>query len=313
MNETCYTKRERSIPNIPSGIYNVIEIIGEGEFGTLQLCKIKDNISTTCKNITPGAVCLVKKLKPNVNEVVIQSFKEEATILSKLDNPNITRLLGIANVYESHTMLLEYSERGDLYTFLREHTLAGNIHPARNKPTFAVSDLIYIATQIASAMTYFESQRFIHRDLATRNCLVGENLSIKITDVAMSRPVFRKDYYKPDGDVALPIRWMSWEAVLEGRFSNKSDVWSFGVTLWELFTLGSCQPFDKLTDSGVLENLSHCYHGDGSGMIVLQQPSSCSRDVYQIMRSCWQTSDDCRPSFFDIHSFLQRKNVGPAL
>lgn len=308
MNETCYTKREKSIPNIPSGIYNVIEIIGEGKFGTIQLCKIKENVAIKCKNITPGAICLVKKLKPIMNDVIIQSFKEEATILSKLDDPNVTRLLGISNIYDSHTMLFEYSERGDLYNYLREHTLAGNIHPVRNKPTLAVSDLIYIATQIASGMAYFETQRFIHRDLATRNCLIDDDLTIKITDVAMSRPKFQANYYMPDGDVMLPIRWMSWEAVIEGRFSNKSDVWSFGVTLWELFTLGSCNPYDKLTDSGVLENLSHCYHNDESSMIFLEQPSSCSRDVYQIMRSCWQQVEDVRPSFSDIYSYLQRKN-----
>lgn len=312
MNETCYIKREKSIPNIPTGIYNVIEIIGEGEFGTIQLCKIKDNVSITCKNISPGAVCVVKKLKPNMNADIVQSFKSEATLLSKLDNPNVTRLLGIGNLYNSLTMLIEYSECGDLHSFLREHTLVGNIHPIRNKPTLAVSDLIYIATQIASGMAYFESQRFIHRDLATRNCVVNDDLGIKITDSAMSRPMFKDNYYSPDCEVMLPIRWMSWEAVLEGRFSNKSDVWSFGVTLWELFTLGSCIPHDKLTDSGVLENLSHCYHSDGSTMIFLQQPGSCSRDIYQIMRSCWQQIEDSRPSFFDIHSFLQRKNVGPA-
>ncbi|KAF2351493.1 Serine-threonine/tyrosine-protein kinase catalytic domain [Trinorchestia longiramus] len=312
MNETVYTKREKSIPTIPPGIYNVIEVIGDGDFGTIQLCKIKDNVNTTFKNITPGAVCLIKKLKPKANDVIIQSFKEEATILSKLDNPNITRLLGTTNVYEGHTMLVEYSERGDLYHFLREHTFAGSTQPTRAKPILSISDLIYIATQIASAMAYFESQRFIHRDLASRNCLVCDKLFIKITDVAMSRPIFKNHYYNPEGKVILPIRWMSWESVLEGRFSSKSDVWSFGVTLWELFTLGSCHPYDTMSDSGLLENLSHCYHGDGAGMILLQQPTSCSRDVYQIMKSCWSQQEDRRPSFHDLHSYLQRKNVGPA-
>lgn len=311
MNETVYTKREKSIPSIPPGLYNVIEVIGEGDFGTIQLCKIKDTAISNFKNIAPGSVCLIKKLKPKPSDLIIQNFKEEATILSKLDHVNVTRLLGSTSVYESHTMLLEYSEQGDLYHYLREHTFAGGVHAARNKPNLSASDLIYIATQIAAAMNYCDSQRFIHRDLATRNCLVGDNLSIKVTDVAMSRPIFQTHYYNPGGRVLLPIRWMSWESVLEGKFSSKSDVWSFGVTLWELFTLGSCHPHDHLSDSGVLENLSHCYHGDGGGMTLLQQPSSCSRDLYQIMKSCWSQQEDRRPSFHDLLSYLQRKNVGP--
>ncbi|KAA0201619.1 hypothetical protein HAZT_HAZT010083 [Hyalella azteca] len=312
MNETVYTKREKSIPNIPTGLYNVIEVIGEGKFGFIQLCKIKDVVTTTFKNITPGAVCLVKKLMPKASDILIQNFKEEATILSKLDHPNITRLLGTANVYDSHTMLVEYSEHGDLYHFLREHTFVGSTQPTRNKPVLAISDLIYMATQIASAMAYFESQRFIHRDLAARNCLVCDDLIIKITDVAMSRPAFTNHYFHSDGGSVLPIRWMAWEAVLEGRFSSKSDVWSFGVTLWELFTLGSCQPYENMTDALVLENLSHCYHDDGMGMTLLQQPSSCGRDIYQLMKSCWSQQEDLRPSFHDLLSYLQRKNVGPA-
>ena len=314
MNETCYVKREKSIPNIPSGIYNVMEIIGEGEFGIIQLCRIKDAISTMCKNITPGALCLVKKLKPNVNEVVIQSFKEEATLLSKLDHPNITKVLGIANIYDSHTMLIEYSDKGDLHSFLRGHILTGTVHPSRNKclPTLTISDLIYISTQMASAMAYFEAHKFVHRDLAARNCLVGEKLSIKITDVAISQPVFHADYFRPDENLMLPIRWMSTESVFEGNFSNKSDVWAFGVTLWELFTLGSRRPYDEFSDAGVLENLGHHGEGEDSSMILLPQPTSCSRDVYQIMRSCWQHDAHHRPTFCDLHSFLQRKNVGPS-
>ncbi|KAL7632172.1 UNVERIFIED_CONTAM: hypothetical protein RMT77_017514 [Armadillidium vulgare] len=106
---------------------------------------------------------------------------------------------------------------------------------------------------------------------------------------------------------------MAWESVLQGRFTTKSDVWAFGVTLWEILTMTRRQAYDELSDEGVLENVSHCYHGDGSGMILLPMPQLCPREMYDMLTACWRPNERQRPPFWEIHMFLQRKNLGYSL
>uniref|UniRef100_A0A8C4TC02 receptor protein-tyrosine kinase n=1 Tax=Erpetoichthys calabaricus TaxID=27687 RepID=A0A8C4TC02_ERPCA len=145
-------------------------------------------------------------------------------------------------------------------------------------------------------MVYLASQHFVHRDLATRNCLVGNNLLVKIGDFGMSRDIYSTDYYRVGGHTMLPIRWMPPESIMYRKFTTESDVWSFGVILWEIFTYGK-QPFFQLT----MFDPKYNQH-DSAGSRLL--PRSCPKEVYDIMLGCWQREPQQRLTIKDIQKIL---------
>nr|KAF6315068.1 neurotrophic receptor tyrosine kinase 2 [Myotis myotis] len=148
-------------------------------------------------------------------------------------------------------MVFEYMKHGDLNKFLRAHGPDAVLMAEGNPPAeLTQSQMLHIAQQIAAGMVYLASQHFVHRDLATRNCLVGENLLVKIGDFGMSRDVYSTDYYRVGGHTMLPIRWMPPESIMYRKFTTESDVWSLGVVLWEIFTYGK-QPWYQLSNNEV--------------------------------------------------------------
>uniref|UniRef100_G1T1B6 receptor protein-tyrosine kinase n=1 Tax=Oryctolagus cuniculus TaxID=9986 RepID=G1T1B6_RABIT len=148
-------------------------------------------------------------------------FLKEIKIMSRLKDPNIIRLLAVCITDDPLCMITEYMENGDLNQFLSRHEPPSSC--AGNVPTVSYTNLKFMATQIASGMKYLSSLNFVHRDLATRNCLVGKNYTIKIADFGMSRNLYSGDYYRIQGRAVLPIRWMSWESILLGKFTTASE------------------------------------------------------------------------------------------
>ena len=294
---------------------DLMQIIGESTFGFAQLCELEPSKSSSRQQINyTNRVHLVKKLKPQSCDITKDKFMKEIHILSQLHDENIARLAGVIAEEEGPVMVIEFTEYGDLYTFLREHitndieTLPDDSDVADAKH-LSRGALLYMAAQVASGMKYLESKSIVHRDLATRNCLVGTGLAIKITDIALCRSIFSNDYCSIEGRSLLPVRWMSPESLVHSLYTIKTDVWSFGVTLWEIFTMARKRPFEHLSDSAAVDHICQTCHVDGTPTL-LPQPPIYGREIYQMMTSCWRSTDRLRPPFWEIHMFLKRKNIG---
>lgn len=139
-------------------------------------------------------------------------------------------------------MLFEYMTQGDLHEFLITHS--SNESTKISNPALSTNSLmspvqfLHISLQICDGMEYLASHHYVHRDLAARNCLVGENFTVKISDFGLSRDIYSSDYYRVQSKSLLPVRWMPSESILYGKFTTESDVWSFGVVLWEIYSYG---------------------------------------------------------------------------
>ncbi|XP_078392798.1 high affinity nerve growth factor receptor-like, partial [Cetorhinus maximus] len=162
--------------------------------------------------------------------------------------------------------------------------------------------LLNIAKQIASGVMYLASLHFVHRDLATRNCLVGEGMVVKIGDFGMSRDIYSTDYYRVGGRTMLPIRWMPPESIVYRKFTTESDIWSFGVVLWEIFTYGK-QPWYQLSNNEAIECITQGRE--------LECPRTCPKEVYSIMQGCWPREPHQRLSIKEIHSQLENLAKSP--
>ncbi|XP_038130936.1 neurotrophic tyrosine kinase, receptor, type 2b [Cyprinodon tularosa] len=267
--------------------------LGEGAFGKVFLAE--------CYNLVPDHEKIhvaVKTLK-EATESGRADFYREAELLTNLQHDHIVTFYGVCVESDPLIMVFEYMKHGDLNKFLRSHgpdavLMADGQHSILVELT--QSQMLHIAQQIAAGMVYLASQHFVHRDLATRNCLVGENLLVKIGDFGMSRDVYSTDYYRVGGHTMLPIRWMPPESIMYRRFTTESDVWSLGVVLWEIFTYGK-QPWYQLSNNEVIECITQGR--------VLQRPRTCPKEVYDLMLGCWQREPYMRLNIKEIHSMLQ--------
>ncbi|XP_037309220.2 epithelial discoidin domain-containing receptor 1 isoform X4 [Pungitius pungitius] len=308
------------LPELPRQFLIFKEKLGEGQFGEVHLCEIENpqdlsNLEFPF-NVRKGRPLLVavKILRPDASKNARNDFLKEVKILSRLKDPNIIRLLGVCVSSDPLCMVTEYMECGDLNQYLSHRVHLDKTGPAHNTPTISYPALISMASQIASGMKFLSSLNFVHRDLATRNCLVGGEKGesgedqggkrhIKIADFGMSRNLYAGDYYRIQGRAVLPIRWMAWECILMGKFTTASDVWAFGVTLWEMLSVCQEQPYSNLTDEQVIDNAGEFFRDQGR-QVYLSKPAVCPQGLYELMLSCWNRDCKVRPSFADIHSFL---------
>nr|CDS26357.1 tyrosine protein kinase transmembrane receptor [Hymenolepis microstoma] len=278
--------------------------IGQGVFGPvfageLQACSDYENSKPT--------PLVIKTLSPGAPASMQTDFRREANIMAELHHPNLLSIFGVCLQQPPWCMLFETPLYGDLHEVLlaaRRSSDEGNWSSTngvsqtwpRNQ-TLTESDRSHIAFQVASGMEYLSRNHFIHRDLAARNVTVGENLLCKITDLGLARDSYAMDYYRVPAanNLLLPVRWMPIEAILCSRFSVESDVWAFGVLLWEIWTDGM-RPYHLYSDAEVIDLVQSRY--------LLPCPHNCSPQVYTLMVDCWDEIGMKRPSFQDILSRL---------
>ncbi|XP_022828463.1 ALK tyrosine kinase receptor [Spodoptera litura] len=287
----------RGLPQVSRESLKLVKALGQGAFGEVYQGLYRHRTGDTVE--MPVAVKTLPELSTGQAE---SDFLMEAAIMAKFSHPNIVHLIGVCFDRHPRFIVLELLAGGDLKNFLRE---------SRPKPERAsaltMKDLLLCSIDVCKGCRYLESKRFIHRDIAARNCLLtsrGPGRVVKIADFGMARDIYRSDYYKKGGKAMLPIKWMPPEAYIDGVFTIKTDVWSFGVLLWEVFSLG-VMPYTGCANREVMEMVS------GGGR--LEKPYGCPQEIYRLMCECWNPTPGERPSFAHMYDRMQRFVQDPAI
>ncbi|XP_009462681.1 PREDICTED: insulin receptor-related protein [Nipponia nippon] len=227
-------------------------------------------------------------------------FLNEASVMKAFKCHHVVRLLGVVSQGQPALVIMELMTRGDLKSYLRSLRPDAENNPGLPPPS--LKDMIQMAGEIADGMAYLNANKFVHRDLAARNCMVSEDFTVKIGDFGMTRDIYETDYYRKGGKGLLPVRWMSPEALKDGIFNTQSDVWSFGVVLWEIATLAE-QPYQGMSNEQVLRFVMD------NG--VLERPENCPDKLHELMCRCWQQNPRQRPSFIQLLESI-KDHMAPA-
>ena len=290
------SSQETNIPSVDAKDLKVIKTLGMGYFSKVLLAELAQTNSPNHKSDIKKLVA-IKKLKENCKPSIKHSFHKELKFMSRLHHENIVQVLG-ACLTKEQFIVLEYVINGDLENYLQKYDYIYYGNESCSSPLqIQVSTLLHMCAQIASGMNYLSSHNYIHRDLAARNILVGENNHVKISDFGMSRNLYTSHYYIMEGKAAVPVRWMAKEC-FANKYSTRSDVWSFGVTMWEVFTLGKCIPYEDMTDMELVEDATK------ANRTLLNNPDECPLEVYRVMLDCWEAVPNRRACFDTLHSML---------
>ncbi|XP_044091029.1 tyrosine-protein kinase BTK isoform X2 [Neovison vison] len=237
--------------------------LGTGQFGVVKYGKWRGQYDVAIKMIKEGSMSE-------------DEFIEEAKVMMNLSHEKLVQLYGVCTKQRPIFIITEYMANGCLLNYLRE---------MRNR--FQTQQLLEMCKDVCEAMEYLESKQFLHRDLAARNCLVNDQGVVKVSDFGLSRYVLDDEYTSSVGS-KFPVRWSPPEVLMYSKFSSKSDIWAFGVLMWEIYSLGK-MPYERFSNS---ETAEHITQG-----LRLYRPHLASERVYTIMYSCWHEKAEERPTF----------------
>ncbi|XP_032115179.1 ephrin type-A receptor 5 isoform X7 [Sapajus apella] len=271
---------------IEASCITIERVIGAGEFG--EVCS--GRLKLPGKRELPVAI---KTLKVGYTDKQRRDFLGEASIMGQFDHPNIIHLEGVVTKSKPVMIVTEYMENGSLDTFLK-----------KNDGQFTVIQLVGMLRGIAAGMKYLSDMGYVHRDLAARNILINSNLVCKVSDFGLSR-VLEDDpeaAYTTRGG-KIPIRWTAPEAIAFRKFTSASDVWSYGIVMWEVVSYGE-RPYWEMTNQDVIKAVEEGYR--------LPSPMDCPAALYQLMLDCWQKDRNSRPKFDDIVNMLDKLIRNPS-
>lgn len=272
--------------------------LGEGEFGAVMEGQLNqdDSILKVAVKTMKIAICTRSEL---------EDFLSEAVCMKEFDHPNVMRLIGVCfqgsdrEGFPEPVVILPFMKHGDLHSFLLYSRLG-------DQPVFLPTQmLVKFMADIASGMEYLSTKRFIHRDLAARNCMLNENMSVCVADFGLSKKIYNGDYYRQGRIAKMPVKWIAIESLADRVYTSKSDVWSFGVTMWEIATRGQT-PYPGVENSEIYD-----YLRQGNR---LKQPVDCLDGLYALMSRCWELNPRDRPSFTELREDLENtlKALPPA-
>ncbi|XP_053463654.1 ephrin type-A receptor 5 isoform X6 [Nycticebus coucang] len=271
---------------IEASCITIERVIGAGEFG--EVCS--GRLKLPGKRELPVAI---KTLKVGYTEKQRRDFLGEASIMGQFDHPNIIHLEGVVTKSKPVMIVTGYMENGSLDTFLK-----------KNDGQFTVIQLVGMLRGIAAGMQHLSDMGYVHRDLAARNILINSNLVCKVSDFGLSR-VLEDDpeaAYTTRGG-KIPIRWTAPEAIAFRKFTSASDVWSYGIVMWEVVSYGE-RPYWEMTNQDVIKAVEEGYR--------LPSPMDCPAALYQLMLDCWQKDRNSRPKFDDIVNMLDKLIRNPS-
>ncbi|XP_077437728.1 tyrosine-protein kinase Mer [Vanacampus margaritifer] len=275
---------------IMRNLLSIGKVLGEGEFGSVVEGHLKQPDGTSEK-------VAVKTMKlDSFSQREIEEFLNEAACMKDFHHPNVIRLLGVclemgSGHFPKPMVILPFMKYGDLHTFLLRSRLGEN-------PLFLPTQtLLKFMVDIASGMEYLSGRNFLHRDLAARNCMLRDDMTVCVADFGLSKKIYSGDYYRQGRIAKMPVKWIAVESLADRVFTVKSDVWAFGVTMWEIATRGMT-PYPGVQNHEIYDYLLEGHR--------LKQPTDCLDDLYEIMYSCWRADPLDRPLFSQLREMLDK-------
>ncbi|XP_040123470.1 tyrosine-protein kinase Mer isoform X3 [Oryx dammah] len=266
------------------------KILGEGEFGSVMEGNLNQEDGTSQK-------VAVKTMKlDNFSQREIEEFLSEAACMKDFNHPNVIRLLGVCIEMSPQgiprpMVILPFMKYGDLHTYLLYSRLeTGPKH-------IPLQTLLKFMVDIAQGMEYLSNRNFLHRDLAARNCMLRDDMTVCVADFGLSKKIYSGDYYRQGRIAKMPVKWIAIESLADRVYTSKSDVWAFGVTMWEIATRGMT-PYPGVQNHEIYDYLLHGHR--------LKQPEDCLDELYEIMHSCWRAEPLDRPTFSVLRLQLEK-------
>ena len=266
-------------------------MLADGEFGPVYRGEAYEIVPREASRIVT-----VKMLKQNADDSTRAKFEQEITLLSHLNHLNVVGVLGVCTDSTPECIILDGgSTHIDLLSYVRDRGLSMRGIEDGERIVQEFRELLKIADEACLGLAYLASQNIVHKDMALRNCIRGQNGVVKISSFGIGPKLYPEAYYFLNGR-NLPLRWMAPECITNNEFATTTDIWAFGVLVWELFTYGE-QPYPRLTNEQVVTKVSQ-------QQATLPQPNKCPEDVFLVMSSCWARDPGSRPRLQEIHQHL---------